>query len=81
MISEATQPIDPPPSPGPSPGPTPGPGIVIEPTPRYTQRLQIAELFKSATLMTTEADVDALTSDLSNKLKGYIRANKNVRLV
>jgi hypothetical protein len=31
--------------------------------------------------MTTEADVDALTSDLGNKLKSYIRTNKNVRLV
>jgi hypothetical protein len=54
---------------------------VVEPPSRYTQHLNIKELFRSTPLMTTEADVDALTSDLGNKLKSYIRTNKNVRLV
>ena len=89
-ISEATKPIDPPPSPDPQPDPEPGTGgkvtpppitPVIEPPSRYTQHLNIKELFRSTPLMTTEAEVDDLTSDLGNKLKSYIRANKNVRLV
>ena len=83
-ISEATKPIEPPPSQDPQPDPGPGVKVnppVVEPTSRYTQHLHIAELFSSAPLMTTEADVDTLTSDLGNKLKSYIRANKNVRLV
>ena len=53
----------------------------VEPLPRYTQHLNIAELFRTVSLITTEEDVDALTSDLGDKLKSYIRANKNVRLV
>ncbi|OLN30829.1 hypothetical protein DSOL_2947 [Desulfosporosinus metallidurans] len=84
MISDETKTVDPPPIP--SPNPNPGSGVtvtppVIEPPSRFTQHLQITELFRSAPLMTTEADVDALTSELGNKLKSYIRANKNVRLV
>jgi len=82
-IAEATRPIDPPhiPDPQPDPGtPLPIPPV-IEPPSRYTQHLQIVELFRAAPLMTTEAEVDALTSEFGNKLKSYIRANKNVRLV
>lgn len=83
-ISEATKPIDPPPTP--NPGPDPGPGVnvpppVVEPPPRYTQHLNIAELVRSTPLITNEAEVDALTSELGNKLKSYIRDNKNVRFV
>lgn len=83
-ISEATKPKDPPPSPDPKV--YPGSGVKVTPPvgqvpPRYTQHLNIAELFRSAPLMTTEADVDDLTSDLGSKLKSYIRDNKNVRLV
>jgi len=83
-ISEATKPIDLPPSSDPQP--YPGPGVKVTPPAkvrpsRYTQHLHIAELFTTAPLMTTEADVDALTTDFGNKLKSYIRDNKNVRLV
>ncbi|WP_407314279.1 BREX system P-loop protein BrxC [Desulfosporosinus sp. SB140] len=84
MISDETKPIDPPPTPNPNPNLGPGGTVippVIEPPSRFTQHLQITELFRSAPLITTEADVDALTSELGNKLKSYIRANKNVRLV
>ncbi|MHB8126440.1 MAG: hypothetical protein ACYDEJ_12535, partial [Desulfitobacteriaceae bacterium] len=84
MISEATKSIDPPPNPEPKPDSGPRVEVtppVVEPQSRYTQHLNIAELFRSTPLMTTEADVDALTSDLGNKLKSYLRANKNVRLV
>ena len=83
-ISEATKPIEPPPSSDPKSDPGSGVKVtppVVETPSRYTQHLNIAELFRSAPLMTTEADVDALTSDLGNKLKSYIRVNKNVRLV
>lgn len=86
-IAEATKPINPPLPPSPSPNPGPGRGgkvihpVVIDPPSRYTQHLQIVELFRSAPLMTTEAEVDTLTSELSDTLKSYIRDNKNVRLV
>jgi len=83
-ISEATRPLDPPPGPGPSPEPEPGDNAtppIVEPTPRYTQHISLAELVRSAPLITTEAEVDALTTELGNKLKSYIRDNKNVRLV
>src|SRR5665648_1049494 len=87
-IAEMNRPIDPLPTPDPQPDPGPGGTVAPRPIPpvvelpsRFTQHIQIVELFRSAPLMTTEAEVDALTNEFGNKLKKYIRENKNVRLV
>jgi hypothetical protein len=53
----------------------------VEPPPKFTQHLNLSELARNAPVMTTEAEVDDFVQELGNKLKGYIRENKNVRLV
>lgn len=82
-ISEVTipTPIEPPIVPNPDPGVTPILPPVVEPKPKFTQHVNLAELSRTAPQMMTEAEVDDFVQALGNKLKGYIRDNKIVRLV
>ncbi len=59
----------------------PGFGLPAAGGAKTTQHLNAAELVRTAPLMTTEAEVDRFVDELRDKLKGYIRENKNVRLV
>lgn len=54
---------------------------IAEPPKRFTQHVSSADVIRSAKVMTTEAEVDAFVEEIGEKLKTYIRQNKNVRLV
>ncbi len=81
-IAEAAKPVTPPTPPQPpvGGGKTTRPPVVEKP-PRFTQHLSVAELVRTAPLLTTEVEVDTFVDQFRTKLKGYIRDNKNVRLV
>lgn len=79
-IAEAAKPVTSPTPEPPAGGEKTNPPVVEKP-PRFTQHLNVAELVRTAPLMTTEAEVDQFIDEFRNKIKSYIRNNKNVRLV
>ncbi len=79
-ILAAVRPVAPPAPATPGGGATKTPPVVEQP-PRFTQHLKVAELVGIAPLLTTEAEVDRFVDEFRNKIKSYIRANKNVKLV
>lgn len=54
---------------------------IAEPPKRFIQHVSTADVIRSAKVLTTEAEVDAFVEEIGEKLKTYIRQNKNVRLV
>lgn len=81
-IAELITPVEPPTSvPNPEPGVKPVTSPVLEPKPKFTQHLNLTELARTVPLITTEQDVDVFVQQFGEKLKGYIRENKVIRLV
>lgn len=74
---EITPPAPPDPPTG---GGTPDTGTA-EPPKKFTQHVNMTEIVNHAPIMKTEEDVDAFIKGLEEKLKKFIKENKNIRLV